>query len=256
MQHPGIQESESGFVFLIDKPAHWTSFDVVNKIRRTIKEKKVGHAGTLDPLATGLVIVCTGKNTKRIEDFMGLEKEYTGEFFLGATTASYDAETEINAEFPYEHITAAILEETAARFIGEQWQIPPMYSAIKVEGKKLYELARKGKDPARLAPRPVEIKSFRITGWEDRKAGFSACVSKGTYIRSLAYDFGKALDSGAFLASLRRTRIGKFSVQDALTMPEFLDFWKERMAQKMTEQSGQSLPFEGPSPALPDSQQD
>jgi tRNA pseudouridine55 synthase len=159
---------------------------------------------------------------------MGLEKEYTGEIFLGATTPSYDAETEIDAEFPFEHISAALLEKTALQFIGEQWQVPPIYSAIKVEGKKLYELARKGKKPARLAPRPVEIKAFEITSFDGRRVGFRAVVSKGTYIRSLAYDFGKALNSGAYLYSLRRTRIGSFSVEDAWGIPQFLEFWKEK----------------------------
>jgi tRNA pseudouridine55 synthase len=230
MENPGIQESEDGFVFLIDKPSTWTSFDVVNKIRWTIREKKVGHAGTLDPLATGLVIVCSGKNTKKIDSFMGLEKEYTGTFFLGATTPSYDAETEVDATFPTDHVSMEKIKETALKFLGEQWQIPPMYSAIKVEGKKLYELARKGKNPARLAPRPVEIKSFEITSFDGNEIGFKACVSKGTYIRSLAFDFGKALESGAYLSSLRRTKIGPYSVENAMTIPSFLEFWKERLA--------------------------
>jgi tRNA pseudouridine55 synthase len=228
MNPSAVLESGDGFVFLIDKPSTWTSFDVVNKIRRTMREKKVGHAGTLDPLATGLVIVCTCKNTKKIEDFMGLEKGYEGTFFLGATTPSYDAETEIDARFPTEHITEKMILKMAESFIGEQWQTPPLFSAIKVEGRKLYELARKGKNPARLSPRQVEIKQFKIKAIRENEVDFYCLVSKGTYIRSLAFDFGKALGSGAYLSSLRRTSIGNYTIENAKSIPDWLAWWKER----------------------------
>lgn len=215
---------EGGYIFLIDKDLRWTSFDVVNKIRYAMREKKVGHAGTLDPLATGLVVVCTGKGTKQIESFMASEKEYTGTFFLGATTPSFDAETEPDATFSISHITQELAESTAQTFVGKQMQVPPIFSAIKVDGKKLYELARKGKS-AKLEPRPIEIFEFEITGYRLPYLDFRVLVSKGTYIRSLAFDFGKALNSGAYLSSLRRTKIGNQLVQDALTIPQWLEWW-------------------------------
>jgi len=218
-------EFEEGYIFLIDKALHWTSFDVVKKIRNTIRIKKVGHAGTLDPLASGLMIVCTGKATKKIEGLMGVDKEYTGTFRLGATTPSYDLETEIDAEFPVSHISAELIHKTAAEFIGPQMQIPPIFSALKVDGKKLYELARAGKE-AKIEPRPVEIKEFEITDIRLPDVDFRCVVTKGTYIRSLAFDFGKALGSGGHLAALRRTRVGDFKIEDAQTVSEWLEWFQ------------------------------
>lgn len=215
---------EEGLVFLIDKDQHWTSFDVVKKIRVTLKEKKVGHAGTLDPLATGLVIVCAGKATKRIDGFMAAEKEYTGTFLFGQTRPSHDLETEPDAFFETSHLTEQKIREKALEFTGPQMQLPPMFSALKVDGKKLYELARKGKE-AKLEPRPVEIKEFEITRIQLPEIDFRAVVSKGTYIRSLAFDFGKALDSGACLSALRRTRIGQWKIEDALGIPDWVSKW-------------------------------
>lgn len=212
---------EEGALILIDKESGWTSFDVVNKLRYALKVKKVGHAGTLDPLATGLVLVCTGKATKKIDLLMAADKEYTGTIRLGATTPSYDLETEPDAHFPYDHISHEMIADQAARFVGAQMQMPPLYSALKVGGKKLYELARKGKT-AEIKPRAVEIKEFQIAGIEGADIHFRVVVSKGTYIRSLAYDFGKALGSGAHLAGLRRTRIGDFNITDACTIPEWI----------------------------------
>jgi len=226
-------ELEEGFVFLIDKDLHWTSFDVVKKIRNTIRIKKVGHAGTLDPLASGLMIVCTGKGTKKIEGLMGVDKEYTGTFRLGATTPSYDLETEINAEFPIAHITPESIHKTASDFIGPQMQIPPIFSALKVDGKKLYDLARAGKE-VKIEPRPVEIKEFEITDIRLPDVDFKCVVTKGTYIRSLAFDFGKALGSGGHLAALRRTRVGDFKIDDAQTVEEWLEWfqgWKLNQTQ-------------------------
>ena len=224
---------EEGFVFLIDKDLNWTSFDVVKKIRNTIRIKKVGHAGTLDPLASGLMIVCTGKGTKKIEGLMGVDKEYTGTFRLGATTPSYDLETEINAEFPIAHITPESIHKTASDFIGPQMQIPPIFSALKVDGKKLYDLARAGKE-VKIEPRPVEIKEFEITDIRLPDVDFRCVVTKGTYIRSLAFDFGKALGSGGHLAALRRTRVGDFKIDDAQTVEEWLEWfqgWKLNQTQ-------------------------
>lgn len=218
---------EEGLVFLIDKDPEWTSFDVVNKIRYTLREKKVGHAGTLDPLATGLVIVCAGKATKRIDSFMAAEKEYTGTFLFGQTRPSHDLETEPDAFFDTAHITEQLVMETAKTFIGVQMQLPPMYSALKVNGKKLYELARKGKEAVR-EPRSVEIKEFEITRIALPEVDFRVVVSKGTYIRSLAFDFGKALNSGACLSSLRRTRIGEWGIRDALRIPDWVKLWSAK----------------------------
>jgi len=222
-----MEEIEDGYMFLIDKDLHWTSFDVVKKIRNTLKIKKVGHAGTLDPLASGLMIVCAGKATKKIEGLMGVEKEYTGTFRLGATTPSYDLETEVDATFPTTHLTEGLIYTTANQFVGHQMQIPPIYSALKVEGKKLYELARQGKE-AKIEPRPIEIKEFVITGIRFPDIDFRLVVSKGTYIRSIAFDFGKACGSGGHLAALRRTRVGDFKIEDAKTVADWLDWWKSK----------------------------
>lgn len=217
-----------GQVLLIDKPLTWTSFDVVNKLRYHIKKTydikkiKVGHAGTLDPLATGLLIVCTGKQTKQISEYMGQPKEYTGIFTLGATTPSYDLETEPDAHFETDHITSALLQETIKQFTGIIEQVPPIFSAIKKDGKKAYELARAG-EKIELKARTVEISNFEIISFENNMVHFKVNCSKGTYIRSLAHDFGKALNSGAHLSSLRRTAIGNFKVEEALDPLVFVE---------------------------------
>jgi tRNA pseudouridine55 synthase len=217
---PATSEFEEGKVLLIDKPLRWTSFDVVRKIRNLIKIKKVGHAGTLDPLATGLLIVCTGKYTKRINEYMSQEKEYTGTITLGATTPTYDLESEPQDFQPVEHISIQQLEQAAKLLTGPILQTPPIHSAIKKEGKRVYELARQGID-VKLDPRPVTIFEFEIVRAELPEVSFKVVCSTGTYIRSLADDFGKNLGCGGYLSSLRRTRIGPFSVNDAFGMQEF-----------------------------------
>ncbi len=216
------QRFEAGEVILIDKPLHWTSFDIVRKIRNSIHIKKVGHAGTLDPLATGLLIVCTGKFTKKINEYMAQEKEYTGTITLGAVTPTYDLES--NPE-QHKDITAVTNDEisgTIPLFTGAIQQIPPMYSAIKKKGTPLYELARRG-EAIDLQPRPVFIKSFEITAIDLPMLQFRIVCSTGTYIRSIANDFGAALGCGGYLSELRRTRIGEFKVEDAKTPAEFID---------------------------------
>lgn len=220
--HPVTQEFNEGKVILINKPREWTSFDVVNKLRYATKAKKVGHAGTLDPLATGLVIICTGKFTKQIDEFQAQEKEYTGTITLGATRPSYDMETEIDQEFPTEHITEEMIHEAAKNYTGIIEQMPPAYSAIKVGGKRSYKAAREGKS-LELKTRQVEIKEFEITGIEMPNVHFRVVCSKGTYIRSLAFDIGKALNSGAYLSALCRTRIGEFLLKDAEEVSEFVE---------------------------------
>jgi len=237
-----VQETEGGYVFLMDKALHWTSFDVVNKMRYALKIKKVGHAGTLDPLATGLVIVCAGKATKQIESFMATEKEYTGTIRLGVTTPSYDLETETDQEYPTDHITPELIHQKALEFLGPQMQTPPIFSALKVDGKKLYELARKGKE-AKIEPRPIEIKEFEITAIRMPEVDFRAVVSKGTYIRSLAFDFGKACGSGAVLSALRRTRVGDFEVKNAMTIPDWLEWWQQKLKEIQPNQDSE-LPVE------------
>ncbi len=222
-----IDDFLAGQVLLIDKPLHWTSFEVVNKLRWEIKRAfnikkiKVGHAGTLDPLATGLLVICTGKMTKQIDTFQGQLKEYTGTFILGSTTPSYDLETEINATFPTDRITKELIHETTKQFTGDIEQFPPVFSAIKKDGKRLYEFARAG-EAVDIKSRIVNISEFEITTTEGNHVEFRVVCSKGTYIRSLAYDFGKALNSGAHLSALRRTKIGDFKVDDAQTPAEFL----------------------------------
>ncbi len=216
----------NGEVLLIDKPIGWTSFDVVNYLRSFIgklygiKKLKVGHAGTLDPLATGLLILCTGKKTKEIDRYQGLDKVYVGTMTLGATTPSYDKETEIDNRYDIQWITDALLYETSQQFIGEIEQIPPAYSAIKVKGERAYKLARKQQNP-NLKKRKVVVEAFRILTHELPTIDFYVQCSKGTYIRSLVNDFGKALHSGAYLSSLRRTQIGDFKVSEAYTMEKF-----------------------------------
>jgi len=211
---------EEGKVILIDKPLRWTSFDVIRKIRNLIRIKKVGHAGTLDPLATGLLIVCTGKFTKRINEYMAQEKEYKGSFTLGATTASYDLEQQPGNYRSFEHITAEQIKSETLQFTGEILQVPPAHSAIQIDGKRVYELARQGKEVI-IEPRRVTVSEFEITGVELPQVHFRIVCSTGTYIRSLANDWGIALGCGAYLSSLCRTRIGAFRLDDALTMEEF-----------------------------------
>ncbi len=216
-----------GEILLIDKPAHWTSFDVVNKIRWSISRKtgirkmKVGHAGTLDPLATGLLILCTGKMTKQISTLQLMDKEYTGTFYLGATTPSFDRETEIDKRFPTGHIDHKRINDAISRLTGSIQQVPPTFSAIKVDGTRAYRKARKNIE-VKLEPREVTIETFEITRVSIPEIDFKVACSKGTYIRSLARDFGTILDSGAFLASLRRTRIGDYSVDDAMSIEDFI----------------------------------
>jgi tRNA pseudouridine55 synthase len=223
---------KNGQVLLIDKPLTWTSFQVVNKLRWEIRQRfnikkiKVGHAGTLDPLATGLLIICTGKQTKQIDTYQGQVKEYTGTFTLGATTPSYDLETEIDKIFPTAHITEALLHETTKQFTGEIQQKPPIFSAIKKDGKRLYELARKG-ETTEIKERTVTVAAFEITRINLPEVDFRIICSKGTYIRSIAFDFGKALNSGGHLTALRRTKIGEFSVDTALSVEGFINNLKE-----------------------------
>ena len=216
-----------GQLLLIDKPLEWSSFQVVNKLRwhirqaYNIKKIKVGHAGTLDPLATGLLVICTGKMTKQIDTFQGQIKTYTGTFTLGSTTPSYDLETAIDQEFSTAHITPELIHQTTKKFIGEIDQFPPVFSALKKDGKRLYEFARAG-ETVKVNSRKVTITKFEITNIEGLMVNFNVTCSKGTYIRSLAYDFGKALDSGAHLSALRRTKIGDFSVVKAVSIDEFI----------------------------------
>jgi tRNA pseudouridine55 synthase len=216
-----------GQILLIDKPLTWSSFQAVNKLKYILKRKydlpkkfKIGHAGTLDPLATGLLIVCTGKFTKRITEIQGQAKEYTGTITVGATTPSYDLETEVDAVFPTEHITAGLIQTAIQQFIGEIDQKPPVFSAIKKDGKRLYEHARAGEE-VEIASRKTTIHEFEITKFDLPEIEFRVVCSKGTYIRSLAFDFGKALNSGGHLSILRRTKIGEFSVENGITPEEF-----------------------------------
>ena len=217
MQEEPINPFAEGKVLLIDKPLDWTSFDAVRKIRNLVRIKKVGHAGTLDPLASGLLIICTGKFTKRINEYMAREKEYTGTIILGAVTPTYDLESEPANQMDTSHLTPEIIRNATQAFTGEIMQVPPIHSAIKIGGKRVYELARKGKD-VKLEPRPVTISAFEITAVEMPVVSFRVVCSTGTYIRSLANDFGAHLGCGGYLGSLRRTRIGEFRVTDALSM--------------------------------------
>ncbi|MCI5057432.1 MAG: tRNA pseudouridine(55) synthase TruB [Flavobacteriales bacterium] len=218
-----LQKYLDGQVMLIDKPLNWTSFDVVNKIRYSIKRKfnlkkiKVGHAGTLDPLASGLLIVCVGKFTKRISEFQNQNKEYTGTITLGSTTPSYDLETDFDQQYEVDHITEKLIEEARQKFLGNIEQVAPKYSAKRVDGEKAYNLARKGED-VKIKSHHVEIKSFDFEAISMPNLDFRISCSKGTYIRSIAHDFGQALNSGAHLSALRRTRIGNFDVADAVQM--------------------------------------
>ncbi len=218
--HPALQPYLEGQAILIDKPIDWTSFDVVRKIRNITRIVKVGHAGTLDPLATGLLIVCTGKYTKKINEYMGMEKEYTGTFTLGATTPTYDLESEPVNFSDTNHLSESQIKEATQKFTGPIMQVPPIHSAIKQEGKPVYLAARKGIDVV-LEPRPVTIHAFEIEKIEMPVVHFRVVCSTGTYIRSLANDFGKVLGVGAYMSSLRRTRIGHFQVSAAESMESF-----------------------------------
>jgi tRNA pseudouridine55 synthase len=219
-----------GQVLLVDKPLEWTSHDVVAKIRNAIRIKKVGHAGTLDPLATGLLILCTGKYTKRINEYMAQEKEYTGTITLGAETPTYDLESEPMHFKSTSFLTKGIIESAAKNFTGEIDQVPPKHSAIKQKGKPVYLMARKGKDVV-LEPRKIFIKHFDITSFDNNESGcvvsFRVVCSTGTYIRSLAHDLGQHLGCGGYLSSLRRTRIGDYPVEDARTIESILEWIKE-----------------------------
>jgi tRNA pseudouridine55 synthase len=210
-------QPDEGQVILIDKPLTWTSFDVVKKVRYTLKLKKVGHAGTLDPLATGLLILCTGKKTKQIENFMGLEKEYVGKFVIGKTTPSVDLETAFDSERSWEHISKEDCEEAAEKLSGEISQVPPAHSAVRIKGTRAYKMARKG-EKVEIKPRNVLITEFSLPVINLPEVHFKVICSKGTYIRSLARDFGEILGTGAYLAELRRTRIGDYNVKDSLSI--------------------------------------
>ncbi|GAB3656277.1 tRNA pseudouridine(55) synthase TruB [Echinicola sediminis] len=225
------QQEPYGEVFLINKPYRWTSFDVVKKIRNALKIKKVGHAGTLDPLATGLLIICAGKKTKSINDFMGQEKEYTGTFVLGKTTASFDLEQEVEEVADPSHFTLADVEAACAQLTGEIMQVPPSHSAIKKDGKRVYESARKGID-VKLEPRPVTVSTFEITRFELPEIDFRIVCSKGTYIRSLARDLGELLQVGAYMSALCRTRIGDSLLSDAVDVLELVEKIKAEKANK------------------------
>ena len=218
---------QTGEIILIDKELKWTSFDVVNKLRNSIKKKldikkiKVGHAGTLDPLATGLLIICTGKMTKNIENFSKLNKTYTGKITLGSTTPSYDLETKPNVHYPIEHIDENMIINTAKKFEGKIFQKPPIFSAVKKDGVRLYKLARKGMD-VNIKKREIIINNFTINSINLPEIEFTVTCSKGTYIRSLANDFGKELNSGAHLSELRRTSIGDYLIEDSFKIMDFI----------------------------------
>lgn len=227
-----MEQEAYGEVFLINKPLEWTSFDVVKKIRNTLKIKKVGHAGTLDPLATGLLIVCAGKKTKSIETFMGQEKEYTGTFVLGKTTESFDLEKEVVDVADPSQLTLEDVKKAAAQLTGDILQVPPMHSAIKVDGKRVYESARKGQEVV-MEARPVSVPVFEITDFQNPVVHFRIVCSKGTYIRSLARDLGSILGVGAYMASLIRTRIGDFRLENAISVSEAVDLIKSRQHENL-----------------------
>ncbi len=227
-----IREFAQGSTILVDKPLEWTSFDVVNTLRWNLKRKlgvkkiKVGHAGTLDPLATGLLVICIGKYTKRINEYMVGKKTYTGTILLGKTTPSYDLETEYDQEFPTNHITGKLIEQVRASFLGSQIQIPPIFSAKQINGKRAYDLARAGKEVV-LEGKPIEIDAFTLDTSDFPTIKFEVTCSKGTYIRSIAHDFGKKLNSGGTLIELRRTASGDFRIEDAKSVDEWIAFIRE-----------------------------
>ena len=220
MENRPLNKFEEGSVILIDKPLQWTSFDVIKRIRYLIKVKKVGHAGTLDPLASGLLIICTGKFTKKINEYMAQEKEYTGTITLGAITPTYDLESKPGDFKSIEHISPEMIDKAINLFKGEILQTPPAHSAIKIKGQRVYDLARQGKD-VKLEPRKIVISVFEITGIELPLVNFRVVCSTGTYIRSLAFDFGNALGCGGYLSKLCRTRIGPHLLEDALSIEAF-----------------------------------
>lgn len=226
-----LTEFAQGSTILVDKPLGWTSFDVVNKLRWNLRQRlgvkklKVGHAGTLDPLATGLLVICIGKHTKNIEGFVADSKTYTGTILLGKTTASYDLESPYNEEFPIDHIDAPLLEQVRASFEGKQQQVPPIFSAKQVDGKRAYDLARAGLEVV-LQPNDIEIFSMTIDAQRFPEIDFEISCSKGTYIRSIAHDFGKKCASGATLIALRRTRSGAFSIADSKSVDDWITFFK------------------------------
>lgn len=221
-EHAGEKQAldlEAGEIILVNKPLNWTSFDIVARIRAMFEIKKIGHAGTLDPRATGLLILCTGKMTKKIDQFIGWEKEYTGLIEIGAVTKSFDTETEVIEQKDFSAVTKDEVEQILKSFLGVQQQLPPMYSAIKKNGRRLYKDARKGKEVER-ATREISIKEFEMTSFDPPHIGFRVVCSKGTYVRTLANDIGVKLGCGAYLKQLHRTRIGQFSVNDALPVEQ------------------------------------
>lgn len=222
----------SGEVLVIDKPYRWTSFDAVKRLRGAVQRRlnakrfKVGHAGTLDPLATGVLLVCTGRATKRIAELQEGMKEYVAEITFGATTPSYDLEKEIDANYPWEHITPELIAETLPKFQGHVMQVPPVFSAVKVDGKRAYNYARKGKE-VEIKAKPLEIKELEVLSWEAPKLTLRVLCSKGTYIRALARDLGEAMNSGAHLTALRRTRVGDYTINDAMSLDQALELIKD-----------------------------
>ena len=229
---PNAAPPDPGITVLVDKPLRWTSFDVIKKLRSAWRIKKVGHAGTLDPLATGLLIICTGKKTKQIEQYQAMEKEYTGQLMIGKTTPSFDLETEVDTTSSIDTITDELILKKATHFEGWIEQVPPAFSAIKVKGKRAYESAREG-EKVELKPRKVEVKRFEITAIDLPYVSFNIICSKGTYIRSIARDFGALLGVGAHLTALRRTRIGKFNVEQAQSIEDLISneylSWNRRL---------------------------
>ncbi len=221
---------EAGEILLINKPLHWTSFDVVKKVRNQLRIKKIGHAGTLDPLASGLLILCTGKFTKKIEEIQSQEKEYTGHFTIGQTTPSFDLETAVDQTSDYQHITPADILQAAASFVGQIDQVPPLFSAVKINGERAYALARRGEE-AEIKAKSIHIKAFEITQIEVPLVYFRVVCSKGTYIRSLARDFGQQLGCGAHLSQLVRTRIGEYDLNQALSLEDIQEIRKHRQEQ-------------------------
>ena len=221
-----LDKYNNGQTLLVDKDLDWTSFDVVKKIKNIIKCKKVGHAGTLDPLATGLLIICTGKNTKKINEIQNQDKVYTGEFILGKSTPSHDLETEFNSQKDIKNITSNRIEEVSKRFVGEQLQRPPKFSAVKVNGKRAYEYARDNEE-VKIKEKNINIYEFKITEFNLPNISFKISCTKGTYIRSIARDFGEKLGCGAVLSKLRRTEIGNYNVEDAFKVNNLADKLKK-----------------------------
>lgn len=246
LNNPLEIDLENGSVILLDKPLRWTSFQAVNKLKWLIlrhyhlKKVKIGHAGTLDPLATGLLIVCVGKYTKRIEEFQAKEKQYTGTMRLGATTPCFDLEKPIDATYDYSHVTEELLRDIVKRFEGEQLQVPPTFSAVRVDGKRAFSYARQGED-VKILPKPITISSFEVTRVALPDFDFRITCSKGTYIRALARDLGQALNCGAHLTALRRTRIGDFSVEDAWQMDDLVSQFQVRKLPQFCQSCGMPL---------------